>query len=64
MQVSNAVSPNANGKLQLSQPVGVGGYVGGSLVAAQTATNPVLVPLESDLNMTASVLVLLMKLHD
>ena len=47
--------------MQLSQPVGVGGYVGGSVVAVHTATNPV--PLNIDLNVTVSVLVLLIKLH-
>ena len=40
MQVSNVVSPNVNGKSQLLQPVDVG-YVGGSVVADQTARNPV-----------------------
>ena len=62
MQVSNVPSPKTNGKSQLSQPVGVG-YVGGSLVAVQTATNPVCVILLLVLNETVSVLVLLMKLH-
>ena len=41
MQVSNVPAPNTKGKVQLSQPVGVGGYVGGSLDAVQTAKNPV-----------------------
>ena len=62
MQVSNEPSPNTNGKSQLSQPVGVG-YVGGSLDAVHTATNPVRVTLPSDLNVTVSVFVLLMMLH-
>ena len=53
---------NTNGKVQLSQPVSVG-YVGGSLDAVQTASNPVRVTLPSDLNLTVSVLVLLMMLH-
>ena len=70
MQVSNVVSPNRNGKSQLSQPVRVVGYVGGSLVAVHTARNPV--HLESgpntnvstfDLNVTVSVLVLVMMVH-
>ena len=39
MQVSNAVFPNTNGKIQLSQPVDVG-YVGGEVVADQIARNP------------------------
>ena len=69
MQVSNELSPNTNGKIQLSQPVG-GGYVGGLLVAVHTARNPV--HLESgpntnvstfDLNVTVSVLVLVMMVH-
>ena len=48
-----------NGKLQLSQPVV--GYVGGAVVAVQTARNPVpLPPLYKDLNVTVSVLVLVM----
>ena len=63
MQVSNDPSPNTKGKVQLSQPVGVGGYVGGSLDAVQTARNPVRLPLPFDLNVTVSVLVLLMMLH-
>ena len=63
IQVSNVESPNVNGKLQLSQPVGVVGYVGGSVVADQTARNPVRVVQQSDLNVTVSVLVLLMKLQ-
>ena len=62
MQVSNEPSPNTNGKSQLSQPVG-GGYVGGSVVAAQTARNPVRVPPPFDLNVTVSVLVLVMMVH-
>ena len=70
IQVSNTgtlikvsdVSPNGNGKLQLSQPVGVG-YVGGSIVAVQTAKNPVRVPPSSDLNVTVSVLVLVIMVH-
>ena len=62
MQVSNVESPNVNGKLQLSQPVGVG-YVGGSVVADQTARNPVRVSSLLDLNVTVSVFVLLMKLQ-
>ena len=49
--------------MQLSQPVGVGGYVGGSVVAVQTATNPVPLAPNIDLNVTVSVLVLLIKLH-
>ena len=57
IQVSNVVSPNVNGKSQLSQPVVVG-YVGGSVVADQTAINPVRVPPLFDLNDTVSVLVL------
>ena len=61
IQVSNDLSQKTNGKVQLSQPVVVGGYVGGSVVAVQTATNPV--PLNIDLNVTVSVLVLLIKLH-
>ena len=61
MQVSNITSPNTKGKVQLSQPVR--GYVGGSLDAVQTATNPVCLPLPFDLNLTLSVLVLLMMLH-
>ena len=56
------MSPNGNGKLQLSQPVGVG-YVGSSLVAVHTATNPVYVKPLPLMNVTLSVLVLLMKLH-
>ena len=62
MQVSNITSPNTKGKVQLSQPVG-GGYVGGSLDAVQTARNPVRVLSNFDLNLTVSVLVLLMMLH-
>ena len=62
MQVSNVVPRYVKGKVQLSQLLGVG-YVGGSEVAVQTATNPVRVVLPSDLNLTVSVLVLLMKLH-
>ena len=63
MQVSNVTSPNRKGKVQLSQPVGVGGYVGGSLDAVQTARNPVRVLYPLDLNVTVSVLVLVMMLH-
>ena len=62
IQVSNVESPNVNGKEQLSQPVGVG-YVGGSVVADQTARNPVRVVYPSDLNVTGSLLVRLMKLQ-
>ena len=62
VQVSNILMLNTNGKVQLSQPVSVG-YVGGSLDAVQTASNPVRVTLPSDLNLTVSVLVLLMMLH-
>ena len=40
MQVSNAVFPNTNGNVQLSQPVDRG-YVGGALVGDQIARNPV-----------------------
>ena len=40
MQVSNAVFPNTNGNVQLSQPVDRG-YVGGAVVADQIARNPV-----------------------
>ena len=61
MQVSNVPSPNTNGKSQLSQPVS-SGYVGGSLVAIQIARNPVSAPT-IDLNVTVSVLVILMMLH-
>ena len=61
MQVSNVVSANVNGKLQLSQPFGKG-YVGGSDVAVQIATNPEYVS-PPDLNFTVMKLVLLMKLH-
>ena len=39
IQVSKIPAPNVNGKVQLSQPVGGGGYVGGSDVAFQTARN-------------------------
>ena len=53
---------NTNGKVQLSQPVSVG-YVGGSVDAVQTATNPVCLPTPFDLNVTVSVFVLLMMLH-
>ena len=62
MQVSNVVSPNVNGKSQLLHPVSVG-YVGGSVVADQTARNPVRVPPLLDLKVTVSVFVLLMKLQ-
>ena len=58
MQVSNVESPNVNGKLQLLHPVGVG-YVGGSVVADQTARNPVPVVQQSvDLNVTLRLLVM------
>ena len=63
IQVSNVASRYVNGKSQLSQPVGVVGYVGGSVVADQTARNPVRVSQSSDMNVTVSVLVLLMKLQ-
>ena len=63
MQVSNVVSANTKGKVQLSQPVGAEGYVGGSFVAVQTAKNPFRVSLQSDLNVTVSELVLVMMLH-
>ena len=62
IQVSNVESPNVNGKSQSLQQVDVG-YVGGSVVADQTARNPVPVPPPFDLNVTLSVLVLLMKLQ-
>ena len=62
MQVSNVASPNVNGKLQLLHPVSIG-YVGGSVVADQTARNPVRVPPLFDTNVTVSVLVLLIKLQ-
>ena len=65
MQVSNILPLNANGKVQLSQPEVGGRYVGGSLVAVQTAKNPYspdhLSP--SALNVTVSVLLLVMMLH-
>ena len=60
MQVLSVVSPN--GKSQLSQPVGVG-YVGGAVVAVQSARNPVRVPPSSELNVTVSVLVWVMMVH-
>ena len=63
MQVFNAVPRYVKGKEQLSQPVGVRGYDGSSIVAVQIAINPVCVPPLLDLNVTLSVLVLLMKLH-
>ena len=60
MQVSNILFVNTNGKVQSPQPVGVVvGYVGGSVVADQTARNPVHVPSPLDLNVTVRVLVLL-----
>ena len=62
MQVSNATPRKVNGKVHLSQPVR--GYVAGSLVAAQTARNPVRVLYPLDLNVTMSVLVLVMMVHD
>ena len=62
IQVSNVASRYVNGKSQLSQPVGVG-YVGGSVVADKTARNPVRISSLFDLNVTVSVLVLLMKLQ-
>ena len=40
IQESNAVFPNMNGNVQLSQPVD-GGFVGGAVVADQMARNPV-----------------------
>ena len=63
MQVLNVESPNINGKLQFSQPVGVGGYVGGSVEADQTARNPVREPALTALNVTMSVLPLEMMVH-
>ena len=41
IQVSNVVCPNTKGKVQLPQPLGVGGYVGGAVVAVHIARNPV-----------------------
>lgn len=43
VQVAKILPLTTNGKVQSSQPVGVG-YVGGSVVADQTARNPVRVP--------------------
>ena len=63
MQVLNVPSPNSKGKVQLSQPVGVLGYVGGSVVAVHKARNPVHASLSSDLNVTVSVLVMVMMVH-
>ena len=63
MQVSYVVSPKTKGNVQLSQPMGVVGYVGGSVDAVQTARNPVRVSLPSDLKVTVSVLVLVMMLQ-
>ena len=64
MQVSNTESPNVNGKVQVSQPVGVE-YVGGSVVAVQTARNPGCVPssFPSDLNFSVTILVFVIMLH-
>ena len=60
IQVSNVESPNVNGKSQLSQP-----EVGGSLVADQTARNPVRVYVlyALDTNVTLSEFVLEMMVH-
>ena len=64
MQVSKVASPNTNGKMQLSQPVGTGGYVGGLVVAVQMARNPVRgTAPRFDLNVTVSLLPLLMMVH-
>ena len=50
MQESNAVFPNTNGNIQLSQPVD-GGYVGGAVVADQMARNPVNTTESSEKNL-------------
>ena len=64
MQVSNVATPNVNGKSKLLHPVSIGGYVGGSVVADQTARNPGR-PLStsSDLNLTVTIFVLEMMVH-
>ena len=62
MQVLNVKSRYVNGKSQVLQPGRVG-YVGGSVVADQTARNPLAVPSLLDLNVTVRVLVLLIKLQ-
>ena len=65
MQVLNVVPRYPNGKVQLSQPKGVIGFVGGSLVDVQIAVNPFFSnPLLSDLNVTVRLLLLLIKLHE
>ena len=62
VHVSNNLRLNTNGKVQSPQPVDMG-YVGGSVVADQTARNPVRVSLPSDTNVTLSVFVLEMMVH-
>ena len=64
VQVSNILPLTTNGKVQCPQPVGEG-YVGGSVVADQTARNlvPITPPISSDTNVTVSVFVLEMMVH-
>ena len=62
IQESNAVFPNMNGNVQLSQPVDRG-YVGGAVVADQIARNPVyrLTPLEKNLMVRKFVSVMMLQ---
>ena len=62
MQVSNAVFPNTNGNVQLSQPVDRG-YVGGAVVADQIARNPVYGYLILEENLTVTKFVFVMMLQ-
>ena len=62
MQESNAVFPNTNGNIQLSQPVDVG-YVGGEVVADQIARNPVYGMILSEKNVMITKFVSVMMLQ-
>ena len=64
VQVSNGLPSTSNGKIQSPQPVGEE-YVGGSVVADQTARNPVRANCvyPSDTNLILSVFVLEIMVH-